>query len=110
MPRIVLALLFLALPTGCVTSFPQDPSARPAHDVPDAFLVRDRAELRAARSTGGCRNPMVDPRDRSEIILARSQGERGDYAVRVGKYGVRAGEYLRLDCATGRVIGIVRGE
>lgn len=105
-----LALVLLAFMTACVTSFPEDRSARPAQEVPEAFLVREGVELRAARRTGGCRGPMVDPRDRTEIILARSQGERGDYAVPTGRYGVGRNELLRLDCATGEVIGIVRGE
>jgi hypothetical protein len=51
---------------------------------------------------------MVDPRDETQIILVRSTPEWGDYQVPPGRYGVKTGELLRLEPATGRVFGIVK--
>lgn len=77
---------------------------RPATGTPPRFVRAD-----GATSGIACDNPMVDPRDHTRLRLDRSAGGQGDYAVStVGQYGVRAGERLRLDCATGRPLGIVR--
>jgi hypothetical protein len=51
---------------------------------------------------------MVDPRDGTEIGFLRSAQGAADYAVPGRMYGVRAGELLRLECNTGKVLGIVR--
>ena len=54
------------------------------------------------------RNPMIDPRDGTRIVLVRSSEGRGYYRVPVGRYGVHPGELLLLECGTGRVIGVVK--
>jgi hypothetical protein len=41
--------------------------------------------------------------------MQRAYGGRGDYSVPQGAYGVRTGELLRVDCADGAPLGIVRG-
>ncbi len=95
-------------------SFPSDHDAllHVPRDVPLAF----RADV--GPSNGLCRNPIKDPRDDSTLRLVRSTyqpaegsrlaaGYRGDYRVSPGQYGVRPGELLRVDCITGRAIGIV---
>ena len=55
----------------------------------------------------GCVSPMVDPRDGTEVRFVFSTSY-GDYEVPAGRYGAGAGELLRLDCNSGRVIGLVR--
>ncbi len=110
MKLIVIAVFALTLPACVSSSFPPDAAARPATDVPSVFLGRDGADLRPARAVDPCRDVMVDPRDRTDVTLVRSQAGRGDYAVPPGRYGVEANELLRLDCRTGEVIGIVAGE
>jgi hypothetical protein len=51
---------------------------------------------------------MYDFSDGTRLTLVSSQeGRVGDYAVPDGRYGVGANEALRLDCNTGRVIGVV---
>ena len=69
--------------------------------------------LTAPEASGSCRNPMVDPRDGTELRLVRSQpgagGQLGDYVVPEGRYGADAGELLRLQCGTGRAIGFIPG-
>jgi hypothetical protein len=110
---VVLALASLA---GCVLR--RGPSVdsppRPAVDAPDAFRVGtlDPTGMLAEPQPGGpCRSPMVDPRDGTRLTLIQSQaagnGYMGDYAVLDGRYGVGPGELLRLDCGTGRPVGIV---
>ncbi|HVR43249.1 MAG TPA: hypothetical protein VMS56_07345 [Thermoanaerobaculia bacterium] len=106
-----LAAVSAALLAACVSSaFPPDEEARRASGTPAAFEIPTGEGLRPARPSDACRSPMVDPRDRTELELIRSQAGRGDYRVPGGRYGVGAGELLRIDCATGAPIGIVAGE
>jgi hypothetical protein len=78
-------------------------------DLPDHFMVaRSGIGKHAEPKAGeGCRNPMIDPRDRTELVLRRSAGEKGDYRVESQKYGLTSRQLLRVDCATGKAIGIV---
>lgn len=95
---------------GVGGSFPSDASARTALDVPMRFEPADPRDRLVPGDTiagGGCRSPMVDPRDGSRIVFLRSTGQRADYAVAGGRYGVSEHELLRLDCNTGTVIGVV---
>lgn len=82
---------------------------RAASDVPARFEPRD-ATLRLVPGDTlagpGCLSPMIDPRDRTEIRFISSKWY-GDYEVPAGRYGARPGEVLRLECNTGRVIGLV---
>lgn len=106
---------------------------RNARDLPTMFLAD--TTIRSTRATPGCTSPLVDPRDGTKLMLVRSQqvgGDltpttsrsptrdvvptsppghntfRGDYAVEaVGRYGMAANELLRIDCVTGRGLGIV---
>jgi hypothetical protein len=83
---------------------------RPAESTPARFEP-DLAELRIAGDTiagAGCRSPMVDPRDGTVITFLRSTTTVGDYDVPSGRYGVGPGELLRIECNTGRVVGITR--
>lgn len=106
--RATAALATLAL-AGCAvtTTGVTDAQYRPAEDAPVRFVTVDGVP---AEDT--CRSPMIDPRDQTQLRLARSWQEgnthRGDYEVPVGRYGVRDGELLRIDCLSGEPIGIVR--
>ena len=55
-----------------------------------------------------CKSPLQDPRDGTQIIMVRSNGSMGDYAVPQGKYGIAGNELLRINCSTGEIIGVVR--
>ena len=82
---------------------------RPASDAPARFEPRDTSLRVAPGDTlagPGCLSPMVDPRDSIEVRFVFSTSY-GDYDVPAGRYGARPGERLRLDCNTGRVIGLV---
>jgi len=101
----------VALLAGCASS--HDPWGRnlpiqPAMDVPTHFLVEAHGGKTEEPAPGPCRNPMIDPRDGTRIVLVRSSEGRGYYRVPVGRYGVHPGELLLLECGTGRVIGVVK--
>ena len=111
--RAAIALLAIAA-AGCSLgvggSFPSDASARTAVDVPHRFEPADpddRIQPGDTIAGPGCRSPMLDPRDGTRIVFLRSAGQRADYAVAGGRYGVNEYELLRLDCNTGTVIGVV---
>lgn len=110
-PRSLVVLLILALAACAVSDFDPATVSRAPVDVPERFQpVSSTGEAVEWPARGaGCLSPMVDPRDGTQIRLVRSGSEQGDYAVADGRYGVGPGEWLRLDCATGRVVGIVSG-
>ena len=84
---------------------------RSAEDVPNHFEPKnpDARIMPADTIAGpGCLSPMVDPRDGTEIGFLRSAQDYADYAVPGRMYGVGTGELLRLECNTGRVLGVVR--
>jgi hypothetical protein len=86
-----------------------------AKDLPDHFMVSvsGLAQMEEPKAGEGCRNPLVDPRNGTELNLRRSKDGIGDYQVlgeqySVGsRYGADSRHYLRVDCATGRALGIV---
>ena len=112
-PLVVLLLLSGACATSSGTIYPAGAPARAVSNTPDRFMVGtlEPGGPLSEPQPGGCRNPMVDARDNTRLTLVQSQrdasGELGDYRVPEGRYGVRAGELLRLDSATGRAIGAV---
>ena len=79
---------------------------REAIDVP----LRFEFPKGAVRVANTCNSPLTDPRDGTQLIMQASYGEEGvgDYVVPSGKYGVKSGELLRVNCATGEVVGIVK--
>ena len=109
--RVLVGVLILAASGGCSTwhkaiATTPDRIDRPATDVPDMFVRED------GRPNAGtpCLATLVDPRDKSTLQLVRSIPGQGDYRVAAGKYGASGTELLRVDCATGRPVGLVRGE
>jgi hypothetical protein len=86
-----------------------------AKDLPDHFMVSVTgvSQMEEPKAGEGCKNPMVDPRKGTVLNLVRSKDGIGDYQV-LGKeyeleprYGVDSRHYLRVDCATGKALGIV---
>ena len=99
-----------ACSAGSSTGFPADRGVRPASDLPAYFLVGrlDSPETAEPVAGEGCRSPMVDPRDETRLRLVRSAAGQGDYEVPAGRYGTSGDDLLRLDCGTGRPLGIVK--
>jgi hypothetical protein len=88
--------------------FPPDEVARPASDLPSRFEYDATDFSPDSLPTGLCRSPMMDPRDHTKLVLVRIvRGQRADFEVPDGRYGVKAGELLRLNCRTSATIGIV---
>ena|SRR5687767_1098077 len=109
--RLALLVSAGACATGRSGDFPPDAQARAAVDVPAQFTLAAPPEAVQGGDAVPCANPAVDPRDGTRLVLVRSRSGRGDYEAPAGKYGVGAAELLRLDCATGRAIGVVaRGQ
>ena len=81
------------------------PTLRTADRAPDAFVL---ASGKPGEAGPACQNPLFDPADRTELRLVRSAHGRGDYEVPNGKYGVREAELLRLECGSGRTVGVVK--
>ncbi|HUF50700.1 MAG TPA: hypothetical protein VMN60_07705 [Longimicrobiales bacterium] len=101
-------LMLVALSTGCATvQETTDRELRAADDVPPAFTTED-----GVAPVQSCSNTLIDPRDQTRLRLMRSADTggmyRGDYDVPSGKYGVGSQELLRINCATGEPLGIVR--
>ena len=140
-PARVAALALLLAAGGCAafrgtSSGPRwQENGRTARNLPTMF-VADTTNRDARTTLGaGCTTRLVDPRDGTLLVLARSQqlevgsptdatrsptrdnlpptrpaqrDVRGDYTVDFPeRYGVAPGELLRLDCVTGRALGIV---
>ena len=86
-----------------------------AKNLPDHFMVAVTgiAQAEEPKPGEGCRNPMVDPRNGTPLNLMRSKSGVGDYQVQGrdyeldSSYGVDPRHLLRIDCATGKALGIV---
>jgi hypothetical protein len=105
----MVAVAMLAAAAGCSSmsdTFKTTPgrTERPATDVPWQFVLADGA----LNNNSSCRTPIVDPRDKATLQLERADRGYGDYRVPEGKYGVAGIELLRVDCTTGRTVGVVR--
>ena len=110
--RAARCALLAVLSIGCASQREIAVSGSPAaRGLPDHFLVgahTDPGFRQEPRAGEGCRNPLVDPQDGTRLTLVRSSGGRGDYSVAAGRYNVGRRELLRVECATGRPVGIVR--
>jgi len=106
-----LAAAALVLTGACTAHRPPSPP-RAAVNAPDHFLVvvLDASGTETTSEPLGnaaCRTPLQDPDDGTRLTLDRSAAGQGDYVVPESRYGVRTGELLRVDCASGKPVGIV---
>ena len=110
LPLQILSYGIVLMAFGCAsrTILASDAWAKKAENVPEHFMVgkSNGFEMSEPEGNDDCKSPMIDPRDSTKIDLFRSFNGRGDYEVPKGKYGVKKGQILRLDCTTGRVVGI----
>ena len=77
---------------------------RPASDAPESFS----AIFATPVGDKDCQSRLVDPIDQVELILVKSFDGIGDYLVPPGKYRMSSDELLRINCRTGKVIGVVK--
>ena len=106
----VVLLPFIAAACVSTSTFTPNPAnLRMAQDAPAQFVTEDGGPP----PEDSCRSPLIDPRDQTRLRLVRSGAvgatHQGDYEVPGGRYGVRTGELLRVDCSTGQALGIVPG-
>ncbi|MGZ5429475.1 MAG: hypothetical protein ACXWEX_04735 [Thermoanaerobaculia bacterium] len=111
------AFVALVALAGCASSRSSmaGPVVAEAKNLPDHFMVAvtGLAQKEEPKAGEGCRNPMVDPRNGTALNLMRSKNGTGDYQV-LGQqyeldstYGVDSRHLLRIDCATGKALGVV---
>ena len=98
--------------TACASTSTFSPATpmRPGQDFPARFDPPAGFEriLPADTISGStCLNGLRDPRDGATLRMLRSSGRQADYEVPAGRYGVSESEVIRLDCNTGRPLGIV---
>lgn len=103
--RLLTILIALTILSACASRSFDDAAIRSGEDLPEQFLLPAGVDV---SSGSACFSPLVDPRDGAEIRIVRSIPGRGDYEVPPRRYGVRPEELLRIDCGTGRPLGIVR--
>lgn len=105
---IAMMLPLAAAACASTSTFTPDPAAmRPAENTPVQFVTEEGV----AGVADSCASPLLDPRDLTRLRLVRSGSigadHQGDYSVTGGRYGVRSGELLRIDCGSGQALGIV---
>ncbi|MFL5381321.1 MAG: hypothetical protein ACJ8GN_02220 [Longimicrobiaceae bacterium] len=102
--------LALLLAAACNTSL-NYPTAvlRPAEGTPERFVREDSSAITGTPGSAPCTSPILDPRNGTRLMMERAYQGNGDYSVPAGSYGVHTGELLRVDCATGAPVGVVRG-
>ena len=100
-------ILFSIAAFGCASttnSGSQSIIIREAENTPEAFVPREGVSF----DENSCKSPMIDPRDSTEIIMVSASNGQGTYSAPQGKYGLKKGEFLRLNCSSGKVIGVVK--
>lgn len=109
--HVIVGLALLGAAAGCSTvqkTLTTTPSVidRPATDIPGQFTLQNGA----LNGNAVCQSPLLDPRDQTVLQLVQPDRGEGNYQVPDGKYGVAAGELLRVDCTTGRALGILKAK
>lgn len=111
--RALLTVVVILGLTGCAVKQMSSDTGSPlraAVDVPDHFMTSTATGAAEPRPDEGCRNPIIDPRNGARLTLIRSADGRGDYEPQSpgSSYGLNKGELLRVECASGRAVGIVK--
>jgi len=111
---MIAALFSLLALVACGVSQPWDVTPRPARDLPEQFMIDTSTIPVTLAPEAGCVTRLIDPRDGTRLTLVRSTRRTakpeflGDYSVEpAGRYGIGANSLLRVDCMTGRGLGIV---
>jgi len=111
LPAISLLAISLLVLSGCASAPGSRTTLQAGADLPEHFLVQESdGGTRAAQAGEGCRNPLVDPRNQARLILQQSRDGWGDYQLPAGQYQSRQGQWLRVECATGKPLGLVQAD
>lgn len=102
---LIVILACQLISCGSMMEPDSDDIIRQPDDAPAKFTLAKGMDF----EENTCKSPMLDPEDGTELIMIRSWGNGvGDYRVPKDKYGLNTGEYLRLNCETGQLIGVVK--
>ena len=106
-----LLLIGIAACAPATSTFSSATPLRPGDDLPLRFdPPTDFARVAGGDTIPGnaCVSPLHDPRDGTLLRMVRSSATQADYEVAERRYGVTSAELLRVECNTGRPLGIVR--
>ncbi|HVK52327.1 MAG TPA: hypothetical protein VM469_11395 [Pseudoxanthomonas sp.] len=107
--RFSIAVISLCVLAACASAPGPHASVQPAADLPAQFQVQQAdGSTRAPQAGEGCRNPLIDPGNQAHLLLQQSRDGWGDYSVPAGHYGAAANQWLRVECATGKPLGLVQ--
>jgi hypothetical protein len=108
--RLLFAPTVLLLVSCVSVGWPETADPSRLTGTPEHFLVLDPSTGATLEPTGpACRNPLVDPRDGTRLVLVRSQSGFGDYQPERPAYGLPAHQLIRVDCSNGRPVGATPG-
>jgi hypothetical protein len=108
---IIMAMILLAACQRASDTFSTATPMRTGENLPEQFeppASHSRIGPTDTIPGASCVSPLRDPRDGTEVRMVRSSRSLADYAVPQGHYGVTDSELLRLDCNTGKPLGIVQ--
>lgn len=109
--RRAAAPIAIVLVAACATSrsFATKLAPLPA-GLPDRF-VTDSSVVVSPNDPPACHSPLRDPRDGTMLRLVASSRlggvQQGDYVAPAGRYALASRARLRIDCTTGRPLGVV---
>ena len=111
----VIFLISVVLAGACgmnsSTGFPSTAPLQAGTDLPAQFEPPAGFGRLSPTDTipgNACLSPMRDMRNDTSIKMVRAANGQADYRVPDGRYGVGQHQLLRLDCNTGRPLGIVK--
>lgn len=104
-----IAALSLSVLAACASTPGPHARLQPAQDLPAQFQVQQAdGSTRVPQAGEGCRNPLLDPANQARLVLQQSRDGWGDYSVPAGHYGAAGSQWLRVECATGKPLGLVQ--
>jgi hypothetical protein len=105
---VALVLALAACGRGSPSTFDLKVTPKAPEGTPNRFVFEQGDIPSDSVAQLHCLTPLRDPRTGTRIALVRSwKGTLGDYAVDPPRYGVAAGELLRINCKSGGIVGIV---
>ncbi len=106
-PALVVLVLAACGGSGSMTG----QAAPPPLTVPAQFVPDDPGMIVPGTDTtagAACVSPLIDRATGTRLMLYRSESGVGDYQPPSGAFGIPDGKLIRIECNTGRVLGIVR--
>ena len=111
--RVPVSPLLATLAVACATTSTFSPATpmRAGRDLPARFDPPpgfERVQPADTLAGSACLNGLRNPDDGTTLRMVRSSDTLADYEVPAERYGVEATELLRVECNSGRPVGIVK--